>query len=193
MRYSRMLEESSFTNKKADYFWLLALSSIMLLVRLYLLPTRQNVFSYWLIGSFTAVQSPISLLLPCVRSNLSMVKASPIHADIIVRSIHNNSSISPFGSGRILLAAQWDMESCCGWPCRLCGWSRRLVHERCMDTGDGWRSNNIERAPRQTVSCSWSFNLDLFMDYLHQETPLWWHMTLIVYKGCTNIIWRIAI
>ena len=32
MRYSRMLEESSFANRKADYFWLLLLSSIMLLV-----------------------------------------------------------------------------------------------------------------------------------------------------------------
>lgn len=31
MRYSRMLEESSFANKKADYFWLLFLSSVMLL------------------------------------------------------------------------------------------------------------------------------------------------------------------
>ena len=33
MRYSRMLEESSFANRKADYVWLLTLSSIMLLVR----------------------------------------------------------------------------------------------------------------------------------------------------------------
>jgi Derlin-2/3 len=32
MRYSRMLEESSFANRKADYFWLLLLSSVMLLV-----------------------------------------------------------------------------------------------------------------------------------------------------------------
>jgi hypothetical protein len=32
MRYSRMLEESSFANRKADYFWLLFLSSLMLLV-----------------------------------------------------------------------------------------------------------------------------------------------------------------
>jgi hypothetical protein len=32
MRYSRHLEESSFANRKADYFWLLLLSSIMLLV-----------------------------------------------------------------------------------------------------------------------------------------------------------------
>jgi Derlin-2/3 len=31
MRYSRMLEESSFASKKADYFWLLFLSSVMLL------------------------------------------------------------------------------------------------------------------------------------------------------------------
>ena len=32
MRYSRMLEESSFANRRADYFWLLLLSSLMLLV-----------------------------------------------------------------------------------------------------------------------------------------------------------------
>ncbi|KAF9509141.1 hypothetical protein BS47DRAFT_1377639 [Hydnum rufescens UP504] len=32
MRYSRMLEESSFANKRADYFWLLLQSSILLLV-----------------------------------------------------------------------------------------------------------------------------------------------------------------
>ncbi|KAG6335965.1 hypothetical protein ID866_3118 [Astraeus odoratus] len=31
MRYSRMLEESSFANRRADYFWLLLLSSMMLL------------------------------------------------------------------------------------------------------------------------------------------------------------------
>ncbi|VDC04462.1 unnamed protein product [Peniophora sp. CBMAI 1063] len=31
MRYSRMLEESSFANKKADYFWLLFLCAVMLL------------------------------------------------------------------------------------------------------------------------------------------------------------------
>ncbi|KAG2001828.1 endoplasmic reticulum protein [Coprinopsis cinerea AmutBmut pab1-1] len=31
MRYSRMLEESSFANRKADYFWMLFLSAIMLL------------------------------------------------------------------------------------------------------------------------------------------------------------------
>ena len=33
MRYSRMLEESSFANRKADYFWLLLQSAVMLLVR----------------------------------------------------------------------------------------------------------------------------------------------------------------
>ncbi|TFK40791.1 Derlin [Crucibulum laeve] len=31
MRYSRMLEESSFANRKADYFWLLLQSAVMLL------------------------------------------------------------------------------------------------------------------------------------------------------------------
>ena len=33
MRYSRMLEESSFANRKADYVWLLIQSAVMLLVR----------------------------------------------------------------------------------------------------------------------------------------------------------------
>ena len=33
MRYSRMLEESSFANKKAEYLWLLILSAGLLLVR----------------------------------------------------------------------------------------------------------------------------------------------------------------
>ncbi|KAF8524961.1 Derlin [Gautieria morchelliformis] len=32
MRYSRMLEESSFPNRKADYFWLLLLSAMLLLL-----------------------------------------------------------------------------------------------------------------------------------------------------------------
>ena len=32
MRYSRMLEESSFANRKADYVWLLIQSAVMLLV-----------------------------------------------------------------------------------------------------------------------------------------------------------------
>ncbi|KAG8953803.1 hypothetical protein FRC04_001433 [Tulasnella sp. 424] len=32
MRYSRMLEESSFANRKADFLWLLILSAMMLLV-----------------------------------------------------------------------------------------------------------------------------------------------------------------
>ncbi|TCD70137.1 hypothetical protein EIP91_004607 [Steccherinum ochraceum] len=31
MRYSRLLEESSFANRKADYFWLLFLSALMIL------------------------------------------------------------------------------------------------------------------------------------------------------------------
>lgn len=36
MRYSRMLEESSFLHRKADYFWLLLQSAVMLLVCQYL-------------------------------------------------------------------------------------------------------------------------------------------------------------
>lgn len=34
MRYSRLLEENSFSNRKADYIWLLSLCAMFLLVSL---------------------------------------------------------------------------------------------------------------------------------------------------------------
>lgn len=46
MRYSRMLEESSFANKRADYFWLLSLSSVMLLVRTHVSSFFNYVLTY---------------------------------------------------------------------------------------------------------------------------------------------------
>ena len=42
MRYSRMLEESSFANRKADYFWLLLICAVMLLVRRFLSSNFDN-------------------------------------------------------------------------------------------------------------------------------------------------------
>ncbi|KAH9042061.1 Der1-like protein [Lactarius pseudohatsudake] len=60
MRYSRMLEESSFANRKADYFWLLFLSSLMLLVR-----------------SIPALQPPVPFLASRLRADLLLVPPTP--------------------------------------------------------------------------------------------------------------------
>lgn len=46
MRYSRMLEESSFPNRKADYFWLLTLSGIFLLVSSVCSWNQHSIFFY---------------------------------------------------------------------------------------------------------------------------------------------------
>ena len=64
MRYSRMLEESSFANRKADYFWLLFLSSLMLLVR-----TSPSLFNRLLILS--ALSTSTTHFRACPRSSTS--------------------------------------------------------------------------------------------------------------------------
>jgi hypothetical protein len=59
MRYSRMLEESSFANRKADYFWLLFLSSLMLLVRKSFILTPSLILQIDGLFSFYALPSSI--------------------------------------------------------------------------------------------------------------------------------------
>lgn len=86
MRYSRMLEESSFANRKADYFWLLFLSSLMLLVR----PSSRftQVVSY--LPSFFKAISPL-VNLPFLSSPLAFI---PIY---IWSRRHPSTPISLFG------------------------------------------------------------------------------------------------
>jgi Derlin-2/3 len=67
-----MLEESSFANRKADYFWLLFLSSLMLLVRTSHLPLQQTVHSLQLLPSPLQGLSPL-FNLPFLSSPLAYV------------------------------------------------------------------------------------------------------------------------
>lgn len=86
MRYSRMLEESSFANKKADYFWLLLLSSMMLLVRCYIPALGRSP----ILMITTQALSPL-FNLPFLSSSLAFV---PIY---VWSRRHPSTPISLFG------------------------------------------------------------------------------------------------
>jgi Derlin-2/3 len=86
MRYSRMLEESSFANKKADYFWLLLQSSVMLLVNI---PSFTRFRNLNLTVS-TKILSPL-FNLPFLSSSLAFV---PIY---LWSRRHPSTPISLFG------------------------------------------------------------------------------------------------
>jgi Derlin-2/3 len=86
MRYSRMLEESSFANRKADYFWLLLLSSVMLLVRIHFALLRMYLIS----TSVSQIVSPL-FNLPFLSSSLAFV---PIY---LWSRRHPTTPISLFG------------------------------------------------------------------------------------------------
>lgn len=83
MRYSRMLEESSFSNRKADYFWLLLLSSLMLLV------CTRPITGVWC-SSEWQILSPL-FNLPFLSSSLAFV---PIY---VWSRRHPSTPISLFG------------------------------------------------------------------------------------------------
>lgn len=83
-----MLEESSFANRKADYVWLLILSSIMLLVRLTCGPACQVVNSHC--HAHSQLLSPL-VNLPFLSSPLAFV---PIY---LWSRRHPSTPISLFG------------------------------------------------------------------------------------------------
>lgn len=83
MRYSRMLEESSFANRKADYFWLLLLSSAMLLV-------RSSFYSQYSLVNIHQALSPL-FNLPFLSAPLAFV---PIY---VWSRRHPSTPISLFG------------------------------------------------------------------------------------------------
>lgn len=125
MRYSRLLEESCFPNRKADYFWMLLLSSIMLLVRVssclchHLLTFRVRIVN------IPARQSPLPILILGVRSNLHLVQTASFNADVSNGRVHNNSTLSAHCAGWVLLGSQRYLESGCrrlGWMCRGPSW-----------------------------------------------------------------------
>jgi hypothetical protein len=138
MRYSRMLEESSFANRKADYFWLLLLSSVMLLVEscTYDSPLHELIRC---LGIVSTLQSAIPIVPPRVCSNLYMVTQTSLDTNIFVRTHHDNRTIPTCCSCCVLVGIEWDLEGCYRRSSRLCSWTRGLVHERCLDSRDGRR------------------------------------------------------
>lgn len=114
MRYSRMLEESSFANRKADYFWLLFLSSLMLLVCRITRPTRFISQRTPLAGSLTTREPAIPLFAAGFRPHLPVVSAPPQYTNIAIRSHHDHRSILASGSCWARMDVEWHLASS-GW------------------------------------------------------------------------------
>lgn len=140
MRYSRMLEESSFANKRADYFWLLLQSSIMLLVKL-----SKFFFPDWLYShppclvpvSVSALQPPLPLLPARLCSHLRLVEAPSIHAHIVVRPNNHHGALPTHRPCRVLMGPERHMESGGGRSCWVCRRAYRMVLAGCVDERDG--------------------------------------------------------
>jgi hypothetical protein len=138
MRYSRMLEESSFANRKADYFWLLFLSSLMLLVRLPIPASRppSPLFNhsssshnfYFTPGLLPTLQPPLSLLPARLRAHLLLVPPTSLNAHLAVWSAHHHSTLSSLCPRRLLLGAHWHVARCGKRSRRMCSRPRRMVH-----------------------------------------------------------------
>ena len=150
MRYSRMLEESSFANRKADYFWLLFLSSLMLLVRHPHLPLPPPLSSldhalyiYDISGPIPALQPPLPLLPARLRADLLLVPPAPDDAHIALRPAHHHSAIPPLCPRRVLLGAHRYMARRGERPRRVRGRPRGLVHTRRVDSRDGRWADDI--------------------------------------------------
>ena len=163
MRYSRMLEESSFANRKADYFWLLFLSSLMLLVRIHLpthLPFSTKTIDHRLIspllsssssttpfffltGPVPALQPPLPLLPARLRADLLLVPPAPDDAHIALRPAHHHGPLPPLCPRRILLGAHRHVARRGERPGRVRGRPRGVVHTRRVDSRDGRWADDI--------------------------------------------------
>jgi len=140
MRYSRMLEESSFANRKADYFWLLFLSSLMLLVRLpspplpvlphlinHSIPSHPQLFVSSP-GPIPTLQPPFSLFPARLRAHLLLVPPTSLNAHLALRSAHHHSTLSSLCPRRLLLGDNWHVARRGERSRRMCSRPRRMVY-----------------------------------------------------------------
>ncbi|PPQ65412.1 LOW QUALITY PROTEIN: hypothetical protein CVT26_000037 [Gymnopilus dilepis] len=128
MRYSRMLEESSFANKRADYFWLL-LQSAVLLLRWADYRSFARILN---LDALTALQLTLPLLLARICSYLSMVSPASVNADIALWFGNNYSAVPASGFSRFFMDSQRDME------------------------GGGWRPGGMRCRPRWFLRDVWT-------------------------------------
>jgi Derlin-2/3 len=89
MRYSRLLEENSFSNRRADYVFLLLLCAAFLLVSLCGLDPASELASLMMtLGYCPATHYAIPLVLPCLLFGVYLVSAEPIDQDEFVWGDH---------------------------------------------------------------------------------------------------------
>lgn len=82
MRYSRLLEENSFSNRRADYVFLLLLCAAFLLVSLCELDSASELASLMMtLGYCPAPHYAIPLVLPRLLIGVYLVTAEPIDQD----------------------------------------------------------------------------------------------------------------
>jgi hypothetical protein len=129
MRYSRMLEESSFANRKADYFWLLFLSSLMLLVRLPLPhPFMCNISFILSPGPIPAIQPPLSLLPTRLRAHILLVAPAPLDAHLAIWSAHHHRAVPSLCTRRLFVGAHGHVARGGKRSRWMCGGPRWVVH-----------------------------------------------------------------
>jgi Derlin-2/3 len=85
MRYSRLLEENSFSNRQADYVWLLFLSASFLLVS-----TQIRVLGITLMGivDLTFIGDTVPSFFTGICTGLYLVKAESKYQNVFIRSHH---------------------------------------------------------------------------------------------------------
>lgn len=130
MRYSRLLEESSFANRKADYFWLLFQSAVLLLVCPLLpsLPFIKHSPMLGLIDNLPPSQPPLPFLPTRLRPHLPLVTSAPLHTHLPLWLDHHHRTLPSSRARRSCVGAKWYLESSCwgfGW---VCGWPFGVVH-----------------------------------------------------------------
>jgi hypothetical protein len=95
-------------------------------------------------GHVTLIQSPLSLLLTCLRPHIYVVSSTPIYANIAIRLVHDLSTVLALGPRDFLLGNKRDVESGCGRSHWMCSRSRRVVLARRLAKRDAWRILDID-------------------------------------------------
>ena len=99
-----MLEEASYANHKADYFWLLVQSAGMLLVRLQPLhETPTELTAVLNIGIVTNCEPSLSLLSTGLRPYLHVVPTAPVYPNITLRHRKHHSTVPPIGTRSVVM------------------------------------------------------------------------------------------
>jgi hypothetical protein len=118
MRYSRLLEENSYANRRADFLWLLIVCSAMLLVRpslpqacrprypllvqpqICLTVTHSVPPTTAITVHLPSLHRPLPLRLPRLRARLHLVPPEPVRADVPHGRHHPSSTLPPDRVGR---------------------------------------------------------------------------------------------